>query len=245
MNVKNLFSQNNIVLQNNLIILDKKSKFINQNQTNKIFSDKWKEVNTNNESVQKLAKFQFDWYLSLYGFKDEKDLAKFLKTKEIILDAGCGTGSLAIELKKLKPKLELYGIDADLNALAIAKEKSKKEMIKIYYKKAFLQEIPFGDNFFDFIYSSLVFHHLSTNTKQEAMKEIHRVLKKRGCFLLADFGKPKNKISAIFSLFTIFFEEGYDNYKGKIPEMLKKAKFKLIKKMGEYRYNIHFFIATR
>ncbi len=34
---------------------------------------------------------QFDWYLKLYGYVSEGDLKEALKSRKIILDAGCGS----------------------------------------------------------------------------------------------------------------------------------------------------------
>ena len=77
------------------------------------------------------------------------------------------------------------------------------------------------------------------------MKEIKRVLKTGGIFLLADFGKPQQTWFSPFSWFTVLFEEGRDNYLGKIPEMIKQAGFREIQKVGEYRYNVHFLIGKK
>ncbi|MEK6826172.1 MAG: class I SAM-dependent methyltransferase [Nanoarchaeota archaeon] len=192
----------------------------------------------------------FDTLCSIIGLGKEyrKRIIKNLpieKDKLKILDAGCGTGSLAIELKKLNSRLVLYGIDADSNILDIAKKKAKEKNLSIYYQQGVLEKLPFPNEYFDVVYSSLVLHHLGTREKQEALNEIYRVLRKDGLFLLVDFGKPKNKVMAIFSLFSVIFEMGYDNYIGKIPKMLKEAKFKSIEKVDEYRYNIHFLIAKK
>ncbi len=162
-----------------------------------------------------------------------------------VLDAGCGTGSLVIELKRLMPRLNVYAIDADERILSIARIKAEKEKVRINFKKAFLQKLPFPDNYFDFVYSSLVLHHLKTADKEEALKEIYRVLRKGGSFLLVDFGRPKNLISSLFSLFSIIFEDGYDNFQGKIPKMLLNIKFKNIRRIGGYRYNIQFLGARK
>lgn len=37
-----------------------------------------------------------------------------------VLDVGCGTGTLAIMIKRLHPEAEVVGIDADVKILAIA-----------------------------------------------------------------------------------------------------------------------------
>ena len=192
----------------------------------------------------------FDTLCSLVGLgrSYRMKIVKMLnlpKRKLRVMDAGCGSGSLAIDVKKESQNISLYAIDADPNILAIAENKAKEENLPINFKKAFLQKLPFPDNSFDVVYSSLVFHHLSNDIKKEAMKEIHRVLKKSGRFLLVDFGKPKNKLFSVFSWFTVLFEEGYDNYKGKIPEMLSNAGFSTVAEGERYRFNIVFLEAVK
>ena len=161
-----------------------------------------------------------------------------------ILDAGCGTGSLAIDFKKQKPNLNIYAIDADKDMLKIAAEKAEKEKAKIIFNMSLIQNLPFPDSYFDIVYSSLVFHHLPGKVKKEAVKEIHRVLKKGGKFFLADFGKANNLFEAIFPLFALLFEEGYDNYKGNLPAILKE-RFPIIKEIGRYKMGIIFLLAGK
>lgn len=168
-----------------------------------------------------------------------------ISTGAKVLDAGCGSASLTIEIKNTFPTLSLSAVDADPNILAMAEKKAQAQNISINFKEAFLQKLPFIDNSFDVVYSSLVFHHLNKNSKNEAMKEIYRVLKKNGRFLLVDFGKPKNKLVSLFSWFTVLLEEGYDNYKGRIPGMLSSAGFSEVKEVGRYRGTIVFLEAIK
>jgi len=164
-----------------------------------------------------------------------------LEGHERVLDAGCGSGSLAIEVKKAFPRISLNAVDADGNILYRAKE--KKGNLEINFQKAWLQQLPFPDKSFDTAYSSLVFHHLNSESKTAAMKEIYRVLKKSGRFLLVDFGKPQAFFS-IFSWFTVLLEEGRDNYEGRISAMLSEAGFRVSEK-GRYRFNITFWEAIK
>ena len=162
-----------------------------------------------------------------------------------VLDAGCGTGSLAIELKNKYNMSKIYGVDIDKKILKIAKKKSIKNKVNIFYQQAPLQSMPYPDSYFDVVYSSLVFHHLTTEDKITATKEIYRVLRKGGFFILADFGPSKNKFSAVYLWFVVIFEDGYDNYKGFIPKFLRATGFKDIKIVGNYRFNIDFLRAGK
>jgi len=161
-----------------------------------------------------------------------------------VLDAGCGTGNLTIDFKQANPRIELYAVDADNEILAVAKERTKKLNLDIKFRQAFLQKLPYKDNFFDVVYSSLVFHHLDTEAKNKAMKEICRVLKNNGKFYLFDFGKPKSRFSLI-AWFAVHLEDGYDNINGNIPSMLLNAGFKNAKKISEYGLGIHFLVAEK
>jgi SAM-dependent methyltransferase len=163
--------------------------------------------------------------------------------KITILDAGCGTGSLAKEVKKKYPNINLYAIDIDPNILSIAKKKGYKQ--EIHFSKASITKLPFPSNHFDVVYSSLVIHHLPTKLKQEALNEIKRVLKKEGKFFLIDLGKPKHWIFTPVLWFAYYFEEANDNYHGKLPLMMKNAGFTSIKQLGWYRGSIEFLVGIK
>jgi ubiquinone/menaquinone biosynthesis C-methylase UbiE len=191
----------------------------------------------------------FDFWFTIIGLGNRfrRKIVRTLpiKHKDSVMDAGCGTGSLAIELKKKHPEVDVIGIDADAQILDVAKRKTKKENLSINYSQAFLQKLPFKDNYFDIVYSSLVFHHLNSQAKQDSMKEIYRVLKKSGRFLLVDFGKPRNKFFPVFSWFSVLVEEGRDNYEGRIPRMLQAAGFRNVKEIARDKYNIVFVRAVK
>ena len=83
-----------------------------------------------------------------------------------VMDAGCGSGSLAIDVKKESKNISLYAVDADYNILKIAEKKAKREGQQINFREAYLQKLPFPDNSFDVVYSSLVFHHFNGDAKK-------------------------------------------------------------------------------
>lgn len=81
----------------------------------------------------------FDALCAMFGFgkKYRKQIidALNLSDKKIrVLDAGCGTGSLAVELKKNHPNIELTTFDADPKILKIAKEKATKKIYPLILK---------------------------------------------------------------------------------------------------------------
>jgi len=85
--------------------------------------------------------------------------------------------------------------------------------------------LPYKDGIFDRVLSSLVLHHLTTDDKQKAMKEVFRVLSRGGEFHIIDFGKPGNGYGWIASRWIRFMERADDNVRGLIPEFLKQSGF--------------------
>jgi len=133
----------------------------------------------------------YDTILNLIGFGQgqREKIVRLLNLKpgEKFLDVGCGTGSLLKVARKLHPDNEMVGIDIDKKILEIAKK--KLDSIGITLINTGAENLPFPDNSFDVVVSTLIFHHLPTEIKLKALSEIKRVLKPDGRFLLVDFGK--------------------------------------------------------
>ncbi len=164
-----------------------------------------------------------------------------------VLDIGCGSGTLLVEAKKRYPNSDLTGLDPDMKILGIAPRKLEKTGVEATLVQGFAQELPFPPASFDLVVSTLIFHHLSTSVKKEAVKEVYRVLKYEGRFLLADFGKPENSLTGfLLKLGSIF--DGQDNMKdninGNLPVFLEEAGFKVTRLKARYR-GVQFWLATK
>ena len=104
-----------------------------------------------------------------------------------VLDIGCGTGSLAVAIKKMYLDADVVGIDPDPDALAIAERKARRRRIAIKFDRGFADRMPYADTSFDRVFSSFMFHHLEANEKAATLAEIRRVLKRGGSLHLLDF----------------------------------------------------------
>ncbi len=109
-----------------------------------------------------------------------------------LLDLACGTATLTIALKRKFPQAEINGLDGDSNILRIARRKAQAIGAEINFTEAFATALPYPDEYFDAIVSSLFFHHLTPENKLKTLVEIRRVLKKCGTLHVADWGKPAN-----------------------------------------------------
>jgi ubiquinone/menaquinone biosynthesis C-methylase UbiE len=109
---------------------------------------------------------------------------------QVVLDVGCGTGSLTILIKQVHPTVEVVGLDPDPRALARADRKAKRATLDIRLDRGFADALPYSDAFFDRVYSSFVYHHLGRGEKEAMLLEARRVLKPGGLLCLLDFDGP-------------------------------------------------------
>ncbi len=96
-----------------------------------------------------------------------------LKKKAKILDIGCGKGFLLYEIYKLRPDLDITGVDISNYALNLAIGKRK-----IKYKQHKAQnKFNYKDNHFDLVISIGALHNLEIFNVKKAIDEISRISK--------------------------------------------------------------------
>lgn len=113
-----------------------------------------------------------------------------IRAGQSVLDLGCGTGTLTILIKQTHPDARVVGLDADEKILEIARDKARKTKAEIVFDEGRAFRLPYADQSFDRVVSSLVLHHLTREDKQRALKEAYRVLRADGEIHIVDFGKP-------------------------------------------------------
>jgi ubiquinone/menaquinone biosynthesis C-methylase UbiE len=152
-----------------------------------------------------------------------------LEPGQRVLDVGCGTGTLACMAAERVPGMEVHGLDGDPAILERARRKATRRGMGIRFTQAMSFELPFPDDYFDHVLSTLLFHHLDSDAKQRTLAEILRVLKPGGRLHVADWGRAQDLLMrAAFLAIQLFdgFETTQDSVRGKLPAMLEQAGLK-------------------
>ena len=132
----------------------------------------------------------YDPIVRLFGFRDAMDrlLAQAaLGPHHRVLDVGCGTGTLAVEIKRCYPDIDVTGLDPDPKGLARARRKAERAGVSIRLDRGFGDALPYANATFDRVFSSMMFHHLPKDEKPTMLAEVHRVLKAGGQLEFLDF----------------------------------------------------------
>ena len=149
-----------------------------------------------------------------------------------ILDIGCGTGSLSIQVKRLHPGTDVVGLDPDPKALARASRKAARATVSIQFDQGFGDELPYPDGSFDRVLSSLMFHHVRTDEKVKTLRAVRRVLKPGGEFHMLDFEGPEKGAHGILSRLLHSNQRLKDNSEMRVLHFMTEAGFAEPKKVG-------------
>jgi len=219
----------------------------------------------NNLQSKSKGRFENIFYKALYSMYEDFNAYTSQKSKnKIVLDYGCGIGSVTQKIATLKPS-KLFGIDISEISISKAIENAKNLNLQINYSVDNCEETKFKAETFDLVFGSGILHHLDL---EKSVVEINRILKKGGemVFLeplganpLINFYRkltPKSRskdehpflkkdfnfISSLFKqvkvkyygFFTLIFFLFYKN-----PQ--KSSVFKIISKLNFYFFKIKYF----
>lgn len=104
----------------------------------------------------------------------------------VLADVGCGPGYLIANVARAFPHLSIIGVDisAEMLQKAIKNLSPLGLAEKVTLRQGDIHELPFEDNYLDFVVSTLSLHHWSQ--PKAAIDETYRVLKPGGQLLIFD-----------------------------------------------------------
>jgi SAM-dependent methyltransferase len=116
-----------------------------------------------------------------------RQLIKFAQINHnaIVLDAGCGTGALAFEIKSQHPDTKVIGINISPNQIASAeKYREKTSCESVWFSLQDYHHFAFPSGIFDLVIFCESYVH--SHNKTRLMEETYRVLKSSGRVVLSD-----------------------------------------------------------
>ena len=163
------------------------------------------------------------WIVREDTFKKRLITAAAIRPQHHVLDLGCGTGTLTMMIKNRQPNAKVHGLDGDSKALTIARRKAESADVEIVFDQGFAYDLPYPDDSFDRVLSSLVFHHLTHERKVETLHEVRRILKPGGSLFIVDFGKPRTSIGAALVKLVHHAQHIRDHLEGDLVEIIHSA----------------------
>ena len=145
---------------------------------------------------------QYEQRLASYWLQALPETVKRLEVGGRVLDFGCGSGRVAIAIKKAFPKCEVYGYDVDDASLARARSAAGDAGLTV----AFTAKLPAGH--FDLVAVCDCIHDLANPV--ETLKSIHGTLMKNGVLFVvepkvADRAEDnRNALATMFYGFSVF-----------------------------------------
>jgi ubiquinone/menaquinone biosynthesis C-methylase UbiE len=113
---------------------------------------------------------------------------------EHVLDVGCGTGTLALGIQRWVGKTgRVAGIDPSAEQIARARAKAARRHLPTEFAVGVIERLPFPDQMFDVVVSTLMLHHVGAGLKRQGLAEAARVLKPGGRLVIADFTRKVDR----------------------------------------------------
>jgi ubiquinone/menaquinone biosynthesis C-methylase UbiE len=141
------------------------------------------------------------WFHDTFSFRGKfrelrqrtANLAR-LQPGDAVLDVGCGTGTLAMEVARRVGRAgRVTGIDPGTQQIARARAKAARRHVPIEFQIGVIEQLPFPDQTFDVVFSTLMMHHVPASLKRQGLAEIARVLKPGGRLVIADFKRKQER----------------------------------------------------
>ncbi|MHB8599896.1 MAG: class I SAM-dependent methyltransferase [Ktedonobacteraceae bacterium] len=136
-----------------------------------------------------------EWFSDIFVFRGKvRELRQkatnmaYIQPGETVLDVGCGTGTLALKIQHRVGRAgRVTGVDPATQQIARARSKAARRHVPIEFQIGVIEQLPFPDQTFDVVFSTLMMHHLPAPLKRQGLAEIVRVLKPGGRLIIADF----------------------------------------------------------
>ncbi|MFJ8477077.1 class I SAM-dependent methyltransferase [Kitasatospora sp. NPDC094011] len=149
---------------------------------------------------------------------------------DVIVDVGCGTGSLAVLLGRVEPRARVIGVDPDPGTLELARRKAAAAGAAPEWRVGMGDAVAelVGAEAADTVVSSLVLHQCPVPMKQAVLASMHAALRPGGKLVIADYGRQRTAAMRLAFRIVQFAdgkEDTQPNADGILPRLIAEAGF--------------------
>lgn len=132
----------------------------------------------------------------------------------------------------------VVGLDGDPEILERARAKAASAELDVRLDHGLSTELPYEDESYDLVLSTLFFHHLTGSAKRRSVEEIARVLRPGGELHVADWGWPSDPLmSLLFTSVRLFdgLEQTRANVRGELPAIFERGGLEAVMEVDRLR----------
>jgi ubiquinone/menaquinone biosynthesis C-methylase UbiE len=150
---------------------------------------------------------------------------------DLIVDVGCGTGSLALLFRRRQPGARVIGVDPDERMIASARRKAQDAGLSLELRIGMGDElatvVETGE--VDLVVSSLVLHQCPMHMKRAILASMAEVLRPGGRLVIADYGRQRTRLMrTAFRIVQLAdgVADTQPNADGVLPKLISSAGFR-------------------
>ena len=103
-----------------------------------------------------------------------------------VLDIGCGTGTMALAVKRCVPNAEVHAIDPSERMLDAARRNGVRAGAVVHFQAGWAQDLPYPNGEFDVVTLACTLRHIPTGQHVQILGEAARVLRTGGLLLIVE-----------------------------------------------------------
>ncbi|MFB8237033.1 class I SAM-dependent methyltransferase [Kitasatospora purpeofusca] len=175
------------------------------------------------------------------------------RPEDVVVDVGCGTGSLAVLLNRVEPRATVIGVDPDPEALAVARRKAAAAGGTPEWRLGMGDAVAgiVGAGTADTVVSSLVLHQCPVPMKRAVLAAMHETLRPGGKLVIADYGKQRTAAMRLAFRVVQLADGKADtqpNADGILPRLIAEAGFRDVREsesVATFTGSLSLYVARR
>ena len=149
---------------------------------------------------------------------------------DLIVDVGCGTGSLALLLNRIEPKAQIVAVDPDREVLEAAHRKALAVGSAVEWRVGMGDAVAeiVGAGTANTVVSSLVLHQCPVAMKRAILASMFALLRPGGKLVIADYGWQRTRLMRLAFRIVQAVDGRQDtqpNADGILPQLMSEAGF--------------------